>query len=82
MNNKIGFVSFQPEGHYWYDVSTEKKLTAVIDELKMKIDDCVFPLINRFEDDYYSAIVYLSNDDMQEFYHLNKFDTFKRMNAL
>ena len=65
VNSKIGFVFFQPENDYWYDISTETKLNAAIDDIKSKIDEYDFPLVKRFEDDYYVAMTYLSSDDMQ-----------------
>lgn len=82
MNSKIGFVFFQPANGYWYDISTETKLNMVIDELKQKIEDYVIPLTKRFEDDYCSAIAYLSSDDIQESYSLKKFDAFEKMKTL
>ena len=82
MNSKIGFVFFRPENDYWYDISTETKLNAAIDDIKSKIDAYAFPLVKRFEDDYCGAMAYLSSDDMQELYWLNKFGTFEKMKSL
>lgn len=82
VNSKIGFVFFQPENDYWYDISTETKLNAAIDDIKSKIVDYIFPLVKRFEDDYCDAITYLSSDDIQELYRLNRFETFEKMKAL
>ena len=79
VNSKIGFVFFQPENNYWYDISTETKLNKVIDELKKKIDDYAISLTKRFEGDYCSAITHLSRDDMQELYSLKKFNVFEKM---
>ena len=82
VNSKIGFVFFRPENDYWYDISTETKLNAAIDDIKSKIDAYAFPLVKRFEDDYCGAMAYLSSDDMQELYQLNKFGTFEKMKSL
>lgn len=82
VNSKIGFVFFQPENAYWYDISIETKLTAAVDDIKSKIDDYAFPLVKRFEDDYCGAMTYLSSDDMQELYLLNKFEAFEKMKSL
>lgn len=82
VNSKIGFVFFQPESGYWYDISTETKLNAVIDELKKKIEDYAISLTKRFEEDYSSAITYLSSDEMQELYSLKSFIAFEKMKTL
>lgn len=82
VNSKIGFVFFQPDNDYWYDISTGTKLNAAIDDLKSKIDEYAFPLVKRFEDDYCGAMKYLSSDDMQGLYCLNKFGTFEKMKSL
>lgn len=82
VNSKIGFVFFHPDNDYWYDISTETKLNATIDDIKSKIDEYAFPLAKRFEDDYCGAMTYLSSDDMQELYQLNKLGTFEKMKSL
>ena len=35
VNSKIGFVFLQPDNDYWYDISTEAKLNAAIDDLSL-----------------------------------------------
>lgn len=82
VNSKIGFVFFQADNNYWYDMSTETKLNDAIDDIKKKFDDYVIPLIKVFEKDYCDAITYLSSEDMQELYQLNKFGVFEKMKLL
>ena len=82
VNSKIGFVFFQPNNDYWYDISTEDKLNATISDIKKKIDNYVFLLVRVFEEDYCSAIAYLSSDDMQKLYQLKEFETFEKMKSL
>ena len=82
VNSKIGFVFFQPENDYWYDVSTETKLNAAIDDIKKKIDAHAIPLVKAFEDDYIGAMTFLSSNDMRLLYRLNEFEVFEKMTSL
>lgn len=82
VNSKIGFVFFHPGNDYWYDISTETKLNAAIADIKKKIDVYAIPLVKAFEDDYDGALSYLSSDDMQLLYCLDKFEVFERMKSL
>ena len=82
VNSKIGFVSFQPSNAYWYDISTEVKLTIAVDDIKKKIDAYAIPLVNRFEGDYSNAINYLSSNEARVLYSLDKFDVFEKMRSL
>lgn len=79
VNSKIGFVFFRSENNNWYDITTERRLMSTCDELKAKIDEYVIPVCKRFEEDYGSAIKYLSNEDMQEVYSLRMFGAFEKM---
>lgn len=79
VNSKFGYVFFEPEKEYWYDVSTEEQLKWVIEDLKDKINEYVFPLIKEFENDYDSAIMYLSREENINKYKINKFVTFDKM---
>ncbi len=79
VNSKIGFIFFQPDDEYWYDISTETKLNAAIEDIKKKIDVYASPLVKRFEEDYWGAMAYLSRDDVQALYCLDKFDVFEKM---
>ena len=81
VNSKIGFAFFQPPNAYWYDISTETKLTVAIDDIKGKIDAYVIPLVIRFEDDYCEAMNYLSSDEMHALYSLDKFGVFEKMKS-
>ena len=82
VTSKIGFIFFQPEADYWYDISTETKLNAAIEDIKRKIDVYVIPLVKRFEADYFDAMTYLSSDGAQALYSLNKFDVFEKMKSI
>ncbi len=79
VNSKIGFILFKPNNNYWFDISTNVKLEDVIEELKSKIDKYVFPLINKFEENYDNSIIYLSDDNTQELYNLKNFAVFEKM---
>lgn len=79
VNSKIGYVFFKPENDEWYDISTEKQLNLVIDDLKNKINEYVFPLIEYFENDYSSAIIYLSKEENINKYNIKRFNTFDKM---
>ena len=63
VDNIIAQVSYQPEGAYWYDISTEEKLSAVYEELNDRIQRTAVKLYNEFELDYKTAAEKLLNED-------------------
>ena len=69
VKSSLGFCTFQPDDAYWYDISSEKKLMTVTEEIKKKIDRYVFPLVDLFERDFDAAICELQREDLQTIYH-------------
>ena len=67
VDNIIAQVSYQPEGAYWYDISTEEKLSAVYEELNDRIQSTAVKLYNEFELDYKTAAEKLLNEYFVEY---------------
>lgn len=67
VDNIIAQVSYQPEGAYWYDISTEEKLSAVYEELNDRIQSTAVKLYNEFELDYKTATEKLLNEYFDEY---------------
>ena len=67
VDNIIAQVSYQPEGAYWYDISTEEKLSAVYEELNDRIQSTAVKLYNEFELDYKTAAEKLLNEYFDEY---------------
>lgn len=67
VDNIIAQVSYQPEGAYWYDISTEEKLSAVYEELNYRIQSTAVKLYNEFELDYKTAAEKLLNEYFDEY---------------
>ena len=67
VDNIIAQVSYQPEGVYWYDISTEEKLSAVYEELNDRIQSTAVKLYNEFELDYKTAAEKLLNEYFDEY---------------
>ena len=67
VDNIIAQVSYQPEGAYWYDISTEEKLSAVYEELNDRIQSTAVKLYNEFELDYKTAAERLLNEYFDEY---------------
>ena len=67
VDNIIAQVSYQPEGAYWYDISTEEKLSAVYEELNDRIQSTAVKLYNEFELDYKTAAEKLLNEYFNEY---------------
>ena len=67
VDNIIAQVSYQPEGAYWYDISTEEKLSAVYEELNDRIQRTAVKLYNEFELDYKTAAEKLLNEYFDEY---------------
>lgn len=67
VDNIIAQVSYQPEGTYWYDISTEEKLSAVYEELNDRIQSTAVKLYNEFELDYKTAAEKLLNEYFNEY---------------
>lgn len=67
VDNIIAQLSYQPEGAYWYDISTEEKLSAVYEELNDRIQSTAVKLYNEFELDYKTAAEKLLNEYFDEY---------------
>ena len=67
VDNIIAQVSYQPDGVYWYDISTEEKLSAVYEELNDRIQSTAVKLYNEFELDYKTAAEKLLNEYFDEY---------------
>ena len=67
VDNIIAQVSYQPEGAYWYDISTEEKLSAVYEELNDRIQSTAVKLYIEFELDYKTAAEKLLNEYFDEY---------------
>ena len=67
VDNIIAQVSYQPECAYWYDISTEEKLSAVYEELNDRIQSTAVKLYNEFELDYKTAAEKLLNEYFNEY---------------
>ena len=67
VDNIIAQVSYQPDGVYWYDISTEEKLSAVYEELNDRIQSTAVKLYNEFELDYKTAAERLLNEYFDEY---------------
>lgn len=67
VDNIIAQVSYQPEGAYWYDISTEEKLSAVYEELNDRIQSTAVKLYNEFELDYKTAAEKLLTEYFNEY---------------
>lgn len=72
VNNVIAFMSYRPDLHdpnggYWYDISTEQKLLAVFEDLNSTIQNTAVSLYSKFENDYLAATEYLFREHFDEY---------------
>jgi hypothetical protein len=67
VENIIAQVIYQPKDAYWYDISTEEKLSAVYEELNDRIQCTAVNLYNEFEKDYKTAAEKLLNEYFDEY---------------
>ena len=59
VDNVVASMCYQPENGYWYDISTESKLLETRNILEKRFQESAIDLVNRFENDYNSAVEYL-----------------------
>lgn len=72
VQNHVAWVDYCPktgDDTYWYDISTEDKLSSVIEELESEIDKTAIKISIQLEEDYESAIKDLLDNHFDE-YHL------------
>lgn len=70
VNNVIATISYHPEnpeGGYWYDISTEKKLLSTFEDLNDRIQKTAVTLCTQFESDYPVATEILFRDHFDEY---------------
>lgn len=67
VDNVVASMSYQPENGYWYDISTESKLLETRNVLKKRFQETAMDLVNRFENDYNSAIQYLFLEGFEKY---------------
>ncbi|MCH5262284.1 MAG: hypothetical protein J1F42_05170 [Lachnospiraceae bacterium] len=72
INNVIATMSYCPElydpnGGYWYDISTEEKLCSVYEDLNSRIQSTAVSLYTEFENDYLAATENLFREHFDEY---------------
>lgn len=66
-NSIVARVSYAPDGSYWYDISTEKKLERAFQDLSRKIQDTAVRLCAEFEKDERAAAESLLREHFDEY---------------
>lgn len=59
VDNIVASMSYNPEDGYWYDITTESRLLETKSVLEQRFRETAMDLLNRFENDYISAVQYL-----------------------
>ena len=69
VNNVIATMSYRPKPHIgeWFDISTEKKLLSVFEDLNSRIQNTAVSLCTQFENDYLAATDSLFNEHFDEY---------------
>lgn len=72
VNSVIASMSYHPElynpnGGYWYDISTEEKLVSVFEDLNNRIQNTAVSLCTKFENDYLAATESLFREHFDEY---------------
>ena len=72
VNNVIATMSYHPElydpnGGYWYDISTEEKLLSAFEDLNSRIQNTAVSLCTQFENDYLAATENLFREHFDEY---------------
>ena len=67
VNTDVGFFSYRGDGNYYFDITTEEKLEAVLAELKVRLEETAVSLCERFEADHDAAVKRLAGEDLLKY---------------
>ena len=69
VSNVIASMSYRTEPHIreWFDISTEKKILSVFEDLNSRIQNTAVSLCTQFENDYLAATDSLFNEHFDEY---------------
>lgn len=65
--NIVAGTGYHPKEGYWYDITTEGKLSQVVNILGKRLNETAVDLANRFEENYEEAVKYLLNEKYEEY---------------
>ena len=67
-NNIIAYMVYEPDGEYWYDISTAENLNSAFIELNNKIQKTAVNLYKQFKENYLTAVTGLLTDYFDEYH--------------